>query len=293
MMLVVAGPASPMLSERISELLEADLVNVEWKLFPDGESYIRLPRDLKGERVIVVQSNPPPQDKRLMELFLMLNLVRDLGASEVFAVVPYLAYMRQDKRFRSGEPVSIGVVAKLLECVGVDAVVLVDAHSKAVLEHFDVDVIEVSAMPLIGDFLAKMKLSNPFVLAPDFKAYSMIKVVAQRLGAPCDYLMKVRDKVTGEVETIFKEVDVKGREVIIVDDIISTGGTIANATKISLDLGAKCVYASCTHALMVGNAFNKLKRAGVREVIGTDTIENKFSKVSVAPAIAHALKRAL
>ena len=292
-MLVVAGPASPALGRRVAELLEADLASVEWKLFPDGESYIRLPRDLKGERVVIVQSTPPPQDKRLMELFFLVDLVKDLGASEVIAVVPYLAYMRQDKRFMSGEAVSIKVVAKLLESVGVDAVVLVDSHSKIVCEHFNVDVIEVSAMPLIGEYFAKMKLPNPFVLAPDAKAFSMIKVVAEKLGAPCDYLKKVRDRVTGEVKTFFKEVDVEGREVIIVDDIISTGGTIANAARIALDLGASCVYASCTHALLVGGALDKLRKAGVSEVVGTDTIESDFSKVSVAPTIVQALKRNL
>lgn len=288
-MIVVAGPASPKLGRRIASSLKCGLAPLEWKRFPDGESYIRIPFEMKGESVIVVQSTSLPQDKRLMELFFILDLIGELGAREVTVVIPYLAYMRQDKRFRDGEVVSVRVVSKLIESFNVDKVVLVDVHSKLVLDYFNVDVVEVSAMPLIGSYLSSLNLSNPFVLAPDRKALNLAKMVADGIGCDYDFLEKRRDKITGEVKTYFKEMDVRDRDVVIVDDIISTGGTIANAAEIARNLGARRIYAACTHALLVGDALMRLSSAGVFEIIGTDTIESNISKVSVAPAIASIL----
>lgn len=288
-LIVVAGPASPKLGRRIANLLKCDLASLEWKRFPDGESYIRLPVDLKGESVVVVQSTSPPQDKRLMELFFILDLVNELGASEVTVVIPYLAYMRQDKRFRDGEVISVRVVSKLIENFNVDRIVLVDVHSRLVLDYFNVDVVEVSAMPLIGSYFSSIDLSNPFVLAPDRKALNLAEKVAEKIDCEFDFLEKRRDRVTGEVKTYFKKMNVDGRDVIIVDDIISTGGTIANAAEMVKGLGARRIYAACTHALLVKDALMKLSSAGIFEIIGTDTIESNVSKVSVAPAIVSVL----
>lgn len=288
-LIVVAGPASPKLGRRIANLLKCDLASLEWKRFPDGESYIRLPVDLKGESVVVVQSTSPPQDKRLMELFFILDLVNELGAREVTVVIPYLAYMRQDKRFRDGEVISVRVVSKLIENFNVDRIVLVDVHSRLVLDYFNVDVVEVSAMPLIGSYFSSIDLSNPFVLAPDRKALNLAEKVAEKIDCEFDFLEKRRDRVTGEVKTYFKKMNVDGRDVIIVDDIISTGGTIANAAEMVKGLGARRIYAACTHALLVKDALMKLSSAGIFEIIGTDTIESNVSKVSVAPAIVSVL----
>lgn len=288
-LIVVAGPASPKLGRRIANLLKCDLASLEWKRFPDGESYIRLPVDLKGESVVVVQSTSPPQDKRLMELFFMLDLINELGAREVTVVIPYLAYMRQDKRFRDGEVISVRVVSKLIESFNVDRIVLVDVHSRLVLDYFNVDVVEVSAMPLIGSYFSNIDLSNPFVLAPDRKALNLAEKVAEKIDCEFDFLEKRRDRVTGEVKTYFKKMNVDGRDVIIVDDIISTGGTIANAAEMVKGLGARRIYAACTHALLVKDALMKLSSAGIFEIIGTDTIESNVSKVSVAPAIVSVL----
>jgi len=288
-LIVVAGPASPKLGKRVAELLECELAPLEWKRFPDGESYIRIPGDLKGESVVVVQSTSPPQDKRLMELFFILDLINELGAKEVTVVIPYLAYMRQDKRFREGEVVSIKVVSRLIESFNVDRVILVDVHSRMVLDSFNVDVAEVSAMPLIGSYFSSIDLVNPFVLAPDKKALILAERVAEKIGCKYDFLEKRRDRITGEIKTYFKEINVKGRDVVIVDDIISTGGTIANAAEMARSLGARRIYAACTHALLVKNALMRLSSAGVFEIIGTDTIESNVSKVSVAPAIVSVL----
>ncbi len=291
-MIVLAGPASPSLSREVAVLLDVECVEIEWKIFPDGESYIRCPIEVEGESVTLIQTMFPNQDKRLIELFLMLDLLQDLKAGEVTLVIPYLAYMRQDKRFMDGEAISIKTISKVIEGLNVDKVILIDVHSPLVLRYFKTEVSHISAMPLIGRYLKKLDLKDPFILAPDRKAFALAKIVADALNAPCNYLEKKRDLITGTVKTEFKQLDVADRDVVIIDDIISTGGTVANAAKIVRHLGARSILAACTHALMIANAFEKLRNSGVSEVIGTNTIENQFSKVSVAPAIVKVIKSA-
>ncbi len=288
--IVLGGPASPNLSRKVAELLNANYSMIDWKIFPDGESYIKCPIDVKDEEVIVIQTTFPYQDKRLIELFLILDLIRDLNAKEVTVVIPYLAYMRQDKRFLNGEALSIKTIAKIIESLGVDRVVSIDIHSPLILDYFNIEFQNLSAMPSIGDYIKRLNLREPFILAPDKKASKLAKNVAEIVNAPYGYLEKKRDLITGKVETKFKRLNVEGKNVIIVDDIISTGGTIVNAARIVKSLNPIDIRAACTHALLVGNAFNRLKEANVIEVIGTDTIESEFSKVTVAQVIADALR---
>jgi ribose-phosphate pyrophosphokinase len=286
---LMMGPSSQGLGRRLSMLLSLDLVNFEWKIFPDGESYFRLLSKV-DDSVVLVHSLTPPQDKRIVELFFLLKLLSDYRAKDIILVIPYLAYMRQDKRFLDGEIVSVEVLADLLKTYDIDRYVFVDVHSGEVLKFFGNRAMEVSAFPLIGDFLSKYHLINPIVIAPDAKAFKYAETVAKIIGAESDYIVKRRDRSSGAVESELKEFNVGGRDVILVDDIISTGGTMINAIKILKEHGANRVFACCTHGLFIGNAVINMFNAGVYDIISTDTIESYYSRVSVAPAIASAIK---
>ncbi|RLF12214.1 MAG: ribose-phosphate diphosphokinase [Thermoprotei archaeon] len=291
MIKVVPGPASRRLGASLAEELKTSVLEVESKVFPDGESYVRLKGEVAGEEVVVVQSCYPPQDKHLIELLLLVKTIKELGARKVIAAVPYLAYSRQDKRFLEGEAVSGRVVLELIGLAGADALLTVDVHSEALLEKLSFKAVNVSAMPLIARYLSQLRLLNPFILSPDKKRAREAGLVASLLNTDHGYLEKVRDLSTGEVKTMVKGLPVEGRDVVIVDDIISTGGTIANAASIVKSQGARRVLAACTHPILAKGAEERMRKAGVEEIIGTDAVESHVSRVSVAPALAEALRK--
>jgi len=289
-MTVVATYSSLGLAARVAELLSDELVLVEEKLFPDGERYLRIPRRLEGD-VILVHSTHPPQDERIMELLLAIDAVRGAGAKRVVVVTPYLAYARQDKRFLEGEPISIGVVLQAIQAVGADALVVVDIHKPSSLDEW-LRIPHINVLPIkqLAEYF-RGRLKDPLILAPDKGALHRARDMAHMLDADYDYLEKRRDRVTGDIRVLPKSMSVEGRDVLIVDDIISTGGTLAAAAKSAISAGARGVYAACTHALLVSGALDKVYGAGVREVVATDTVPSPISKVSVAEPIAEALKR--
>ncbi len=290
-MIVVPGPASPNLAKRISQETGIKLAKVHYKTFPDGESYFRIEDDLKGEEVVVVQSCSPPQDKRLVELLLMVDACKDLGAERVIAVVPYFPYARQDKRFLPGEPISVNTVIKSIESAGADEVITFDIHEVHIMERFSVPAHNLTAMRLLAKHVKSLDLESPFVLAPDQGAMRLAKPFAEVLETDCDFFIKHRDRVTGEIETKEKELSVEGRDAILVDDIISTGGTMAKAAQILKKLGARRIVAACTHPILCGNALQRMRDAGIEEIIGTDSIEGPYSKVSLAPEVASFLSK--
>jgi len=287
-LIIVPGAYSETLALKLAELLKCEVLNVERKLFPDGESYVRFfdPSKVKGEDVIIVQTTYPEQDKRLMELFLMLDAAKDFNAKNVIAVVPYLAYARQDKRFREGECLSIKSILKLIEASGADAFITVNIHKEESLACLKIRKTNVSAMPLIAEYLKKKELVEPMVFSPDRGAAEYARQVAEILGAEWNSFEKTRDRITGEIKTVGEFPGVNGRDAIIVDDLVSTGGTIANAAKILKSYGARKVYAGFVHALLVSGAFKKMIDSGVDEVVATDTIQSAVSVVSAAPVIA-------
>ncbi len=291
MVAVAPGPASKKLGFKVAGEVGAELVEVESKVFPDGESYVRFTRDVEGKDLVVVQSCYPPQDKHFVELLLMVKTAKELGARRVAAVVPYLAYSRQDKRFLEGEAVSGRVLLELLGAAGVDFLVTVDIHSESILEGLGYEAVNVTAMPLLARYLADLGLERPLVLSPDRRREREAGIVARELGTEHSWLEKTRDLKTGEVKTQVKELPVEGRDVVIVDDIISTGGTIANAARIVKEQGARRVVAACTHPILSPGAEERMRSAGVEIVVGTDSVESSVSLVTVAPAVAEALKR--
>jgi ribose-phosphate pyrophosphokinase len=290
-LLLVSGPASPMLARRVADAMKTKTMQLEHKVFPDGETYIRLAESVEGECVAVIQSCYPPQNKNLVDLLFILDAAREMGAKKVAAVVPYFAYARQDDRYRSGEAVSAKTSARLIEAAGATHFLTIDVPSNKALQFFTIHSDNLTCMNLMGEYLKRRGLWRPYVLAPDDGAIPLAETVSAALQAEYAWFEKSRDKITGAVSTSGKDVDLKGRDTVIVDDVISTGKTIANASQIAKKQGAERVIAACAHRILTGEAENTLKAAGVEETIGTDSIETRPQQVSIAPVIAEALRK--
>ncbi len=291
-MLILGGSGSRKLAKRISEQLDSPLVSSEFEEFPDGEIYVRIPEEVEGQKVVVVQSTCYPPNRNYMELFLLLDAAKDLGAEEVSAVVPYFGYARQDKRFEEGEAVSLNTIAKLIESSGADEIYVLDFHPQPIEESpevFDIPARNLTAAPLLAKYVSDhYSLKEPVVLGPDKGAEGWAERAGESIGADWDFMTKKR-LGPEDVEITPHELDVSGGDVIVVDDIISTGGTMREAIGILKDQGARDIYVTCTHPVLVGDALERLKETDVEEIIGTDTIEKDVSKVSVAPVVAEAL----
>jgi ribose-phosphate pyrophosphokinase len=201
-------------------------------------------------------------------------------------VVPYMAYSRQDTRFRDGEAVSINTIFRLIEAAGADEFYTVDIHKEFSLGAFKIKAKNLYATEVIADHLKGMGLDEPYVLAPDKGALDIAKRIGKRLGAEYGNFEKARDRITGAITVKGERIDARGRDVVITDDLISTGRTIANACKILREGGARRVIAVCSHPLLVAGAYERMKGAGLDEVLGTDTVDSEVSKIPVAPLIA-------
>jgi len=292
-MKVIPGPASKRLGERIGELLKAEVVPVFFKTFPDGESYIRFGvESLQSEDVVIVQTTSPPQDQRLIQLLLMTDNARDMKARSITAVVPYFAYSRQDKRFLAGEVFSIKTIVKLLENCGVNRIITFNAHNPTLLKTFRIPVEDLSAFPLLAEYFKTKGLAkNPLSLSLGKKGLDVAAEADTVLHGGFDFIPSKRDVHTGNVTLEEKELPVKGRDVIVFDDIISSGGTMAKAVKLVKDHGARKVYVACVHPLLIGDSQKRILKSGAEEIIGTDSVPSPVSKVSIAPLTSRALAK--
>ena len=290
-MKIISGPASKDLAEKISALTGFPNIPVASKIFPDGESYVRLEGDVKGETVAIVQTTcPPMQDGRLFQLAFMADAAKRAGASNVLAVVPYLAYARQDKMFLSGEGISVETIALMIKAAGIDELLTINIHSEPTLAKFPFPAKTVSAIPLIAKYFVDKGYNGAFALSPDKGAMYIAQQAQQILGGDCGHLNKTRDRYTGQTVQTAEGLNVKGQTVIILDDIISTGGTIVGAAKILREQGAKHVFCGCVHGLLIGDAEKRILDAGVEEIVGTDSVPGNVSKVSLAPLLSQELR---
>lgn len=283
-MYVVGGSASPSLSKELAKCLKAKLAKVEIKRFPDNECYVRIDNDLSDEDVFLVQTSWP--DNNIVELLLLQDAIKEFEVSSLTTVVPYFGYARQDKQFKPGEPISARAVARAIQ-MNTDEFVTVDVHALSVIDWFDsISAHNVAAYPQIGKHLKGKGIE--LILSPDEGRADNAKRVADVVNCESDYLVK--ERIDGDtVKVAPKNLDAKGKKVAIVDDIISTGGTIVKAAEQLREQGAAKIFAVCTHGVFAGNAIPRLE-AVCDEICTTDTIENPKTCITVAPEIARIAK---
>jgi ribose-phosphate pyrophosphokinase len=293
--MIIGGSSSENLARKVAEDMHLKAGGIEVRRFPDGEKYLRVIDNVKDKNVAVIQSIHHTPDELVFEYLLLVDALKDLGANRVTAFIPYFAYARQDERFKPGEALSFKTVSKLMESVGTDEIYTIDMHQHRVLkssEVFKIPSHNLSAMPLLADYAKEtVELNNPLVIGPDAEAEQWAKIAAERLQTDYDVFEKKRFG-DANVEVRPRKSSAKGREVLIVDDIISTGGTIVEATRILLSQGASKVAVACTHPILANGALEKILKAGVSSVFGTDTVPSPISKVSVAPLIASEIRKA-
>ena len=297
-----SGASNKPLAEKIAKKLGTELSPLEIHIFPDGEKRVRVLNEVVGEECVVVQPTSPNPDINYMELFFIVDALRRSGARRIKTVIPYLGYQRQDHVFRIGEAVSLEVIATLLKWGGVDEVISFDLHSIKIPEIFKIRLTHLSALPIFAKEIKKIsnfkfQISNFVLVSPDMGGIRRIKILSQMLNnMPYAVIEKNRDLATGRVT--MSGIDGKVKEnAIIVDDMISTGGTIVTAANLLKNKGAKNVYVCATHAVFSKDAPKILGSSFLRKVFVTDTIdipkEKHFAKLevlSVAETIAKEIK---
>lgn len=286
---VIAGSASKDIGKRIARRLKSPYVEAKTRVFPDGESKITFGCIPKNSVILVVQSTYPPVDTNLLQALSIISRARK-AVSKIYAIIPYMGYARQDRQFLSGEIVTMSIVAKMLEAVGAKKIIVVDIHSKTALNHFKIPKENVSAIPDLAKYFKKMKLKNALIVSPDMGGALRAKKFASLLNADFITLKKSRNRKTGKVRIQSSKVDVSGRDLILVDDIISTGGSVIKATQFLKRQKCKRVFVACTHGLFIGDAERKIKKAGASQIISTNTIPRGTSKVDVSGVIAESVR---
>jgi len=286
-MIVFGGSRSTGLGWEVAKILGNDLGKSELAKFPDGELYIRIDTDVKGKECALIQSTRTNED--LIELLLTLDALRGQGATQVHAVIPYMGYMRQDKIFKKGEALSSKTVIKLVDEVS-DSLSMVNCHflnseEEAFYHHTHIS--NLNAIPLLAEYL-RSKISKPMVIAPDKGSLGYAMETAKLLNCDFDHLQKTRVSGT-EVVVKNKKLDVKGKDVIILDDIISTGGTIVEASRIIRGWRPASINVGCVHGLFLKGV--EMFQGVSDRLIATNTLDNPVAKVSVAGVIAKHLKK--
>ncbi len=292
-----SGSSNQPLAAAVAEKLGIQLGKVDLTRFADGELRPWIQEDVRDKTVVVLNSLSNPIDHNVMEMVLLGDAIRRSAPKTMIAVVPYMGYSRQDKQHRVGEPVSARVIAKMLEISKYREVMSVDLHNDAIVGFFQVPVTHLAALTILADEVKKLKLVNPVVISPDVGGVKRARNFAYALDVPMVVMEKKRYLDRYDQSETFQIIgDVSGKTAIIVDDIISTGGTIVNSAKSLIAAGVKSVVVCATHAVMTGEAAKNLEAAPLETVILTDSIlippEKRFSKLkvaSLAPVIAQAL----
>ena len=286
---VISGKSSESLAKELSKKIKANFVKSEIKVFPDGESKITLIGKISKKKSIVLQSISPPVDTNLVQILSLITKAKE-NSSEVIVVIPYMGYARQDREFLPGEIVTMKVLGKLFKSAGASKIIVVDIHSSIGLKHFSIKTKNVTAIPDLVGFFKKLSLKNPLIVSPDQGGKERAKEFAKEFNSDYISLEKTRDRKTGKVKIKTKNVNqVENRDLILVDDMISTGSSIIKATQFLKKQKCKRIYVACTHALLMNDAEKKIKKAGVTSIISTNTIPGKTSKVDISKTIAKAI----
>ena len=288
-----AGSANPRLAFAIADCLGVRPGRAVVGRFPDGEAKVQLEESVRGADVYVIQPTCPPVNDNLMELLVMVDAFRRSSAGRINAVIPYFGYARQDKQVGGREPITAKLVSNLLEAAGVERVITVDLHARQIQGFFDIPVDQLSALRTIANYLQGLGLEDTIIVSPDTGRGEEARRLTELLGLPLALLYKKRKS---EVDTQVTAVigDVRDKRVILVDDVISTGGTLRRAVEALIEAGAQPDVRICaTHAVLAGEARAQLSHPAIREVIVTDTIplrpDDKYTVLSIAPLLASAI----
>ena len=297
-MKVLAGTSNSKLCKDIARELKLKLVNSHIKRFADGEVYIEINENIRGNSIFVVQSTSNPANDNLMELLICIDALRRSSAKNITAVIPYFGYARQDRKVVPRTAISAKLVSNLITNAGANRILSVDLHAGQIQGFFDIPVDNLFATPIFARHIKRTKLNNLICVAPDVGGVERTRALSRRINSSIAIIDK-RRPAPGKSEVMNIVGSVKGKNCIIVDDIIDSGGTIVNAVKALKEKGAKDVYVYITHAVLSGEAVKKIEKSQIKKLITTDTIDNskkireskKIEIISLAPMISEAMKR--
>jgi ribose-phosphate pyrophosphokinase len=296
---VFTGRANPILATRVCEHLQIPLGRGRTELFPDGELHVKVEEDVRGRDCFIVQPTSHPVNAHLMELMIWIDCLRRASANRVTAVIPYFGYARQDRKDEGRTPITAKLVANLIERAGADRVVAVDMHAAQVQGFFDAPVDHLSASPVLIKWFKSLKLANRVFVSPDVGNVKRAQVYANMLGGDICIIDK-RRKSGSETTAAHIIGDVEGKNVLMVDDMITTGGTVTEACKILRKNGVKDIYMSATHAVFAPPAMERLSNCEFTKLAVTDTIpigtradaiKDRLVVLSVAELIGDAIHR--
>lgn len=296
---IFTGNSNPKLAQEIADVIGISVGNAEVTKFSDGEISVNINETVRGADVFVVQPTNAPVNQNLMELLIMIDAFKRASAGRITAVIPYYGYARQDRKAKARDPITAKLVADLIHTAGADRVLTMDLHAAQIQGYFNIPVDHLLGAPILSKYFKGLKLNEDelVVVSPDIGGVTRARKFADRLHSSIAIIDKRRPKANvSEVMNIIG--DVKGKTAILIDDIIDTAGTITNGADALLKLGAKEVYACCTHAVLSGPAVERIKSSRVKEIVVLNTIalpeEKKIDKIktlSVAPVFAEAIKR--
>ena len=295
---VFAGNSHTQLAEEIAEIIGLPLGKANVSKFSDGESRINIKEAVRGCDVFLIQSTCPPVNDNIMELLIMTDAIRRASAGRITAVIPYFGYARQDRKARSRDPISSKLLANLITESGTDRILTMDLHAPQIQGFFDIPVDHLEGGTILSKFIRK-KFSDPsdlVVVAPDVGSVNRSRRIAERLGLPIAIVDKRRQKAN-ECEIMNVVGDISNKTCLIVDDLIDTAGTTSKGAQAVTDMGAKEVYAFCTHALLSGDAIDRIDKSPIKELVVLNTIpiakkrSKKITILSVAPLFAEAIER--
>ena len=292
---LISGTANPALAEEISRHLGTELTKVTCARFADGEIFVRIDENIRGNDVFIVQPTNPPADN-IMELLLLIDAAKRASAARVTCVMPYYGYSRQDRKDQPRVAIGAKLMANMIMRAGADRVLGVDFHQHQLQGFFDIPVDHLYAMPVLTAYFRKKELVDPVVVAPDVGAAKMARGFAKRLNAALAIIDKRRPSANvSEVVNVVG--DVNGKDCILADDMIDTAGTVSEAARALKKLGARDIYVCATHPLLSGPAMQRITDAPIKEAVVTDTIaipaERRFEKLvvlSVGELLAKAIR---
>ncbi|MCR4962687.1 MAG: ribose-phosphate pyrophosphokinase [Firmicutes bacterium] len=287
------------LAEEIAEYLGISLGLAKVKTFADGEIAIEIGESVRGADVFIVQPTCAPTNDNLMELLIMIDAMRRASAQRITAVVPYYGYARQERKTKARDPISAKLVANLLTAAGADRLIAMDLHASAIQGFFDIPVDHLPGVPLLAEYYRNLDSKNLIVVSPDIGGVARARNMANRLGVDIAIIDKRRQEAN-KAEIMHVIGDIKGKHVIMVDDMIDTAGTITKGAQVLRDMGAEEIYACCTHAVFSPPAMDRLTHSVISEVLTTNTIPinyerqgycNKIKILSVASLLGEAIIR--